>query len=243
MSDNPKEGGKGADQTQGLAEKYLLAKDNELSNEALVSALIFTVAAAGILAPSKLNISGTHTDLYGSLCVISLASCLSSILAATMVRRQLNDMGLAITALKRDPDQELAMITEIMRELRLVFFLSGVGMWSGAVSISLALAVNTAQVLGKTSTLVMGASFGLVFILLMAARWHLETMKKAWRTGNPGTVCCGLLSVGGDPAKGTSAGGALPVLEMMESGEKLGLNKASFTKLRTGPLLESSGPE
>merc|ERR1711879_475110 len=66
---------------------WLDAQDEEIKNCALVAALLFTVAAAAILQPHEANITGSHTDLYGSLCCLSLLANLGCVLFSTLITR------------------------------------------------------------------------------------------------------------------------------------------------------------
>lgn len=164
------------------AKAICTAKEEEINNSMLVSALIFTVAASGILQPHKLNISGIHTDLYGACCILSLTSCLGSVmlgtekirvkLPGTLIRRQMTSVRHQVIASKHEEAETMLMnfITEkgLFKTQSLIGTVSWL-MWTGAISITGALGVNTYQVLGHRSFFVMAISGGLIASLLCAA--------------------------------------------------------------------------
>ena len=125
-----------------IVANLLEAKDAELTNASLVSTLVFTVAAAGILAPSGLSIDGKHTDLYGSLCVISLLSCLSSVLSATILKKH---QRLPSGSGHGGREPGLLMHFVARSEVFRFFLLPITSMWIGATAITGALGVTTFQ--------------------------------------------------------------------------------------------------
>merc|ERR1719199_639220 len=115
---------------------WLEGQDEEIANAMLVSTLIFTVAAAAILQPHEANLQGEHTDLFGSLCVMSVMFNLFSVLTGTVTKRTLR-----YTTLHYTKNIDHAM--KFVQDGRVKFFLlwPTLGMWLGAVTMTLALMI------------------------------------------------------------------------------------------------------
>jgi len=148
-------------------EAFCEARDSEINTSMLVAALIYTIAAAGILDPAEANILGAHTDLYSGLCVLSLFACLG----AVMVGRLIKSQGILVDG------QQLADYLK-SDSVAWVFRLAHGFMWLGAIVITGAISVNVWQVLGVRSLITMIAMSAILFVLLGVSAYFLRTEVK-----------------------------------------------------------------
>lgn len=125
--------------------EWLDGQDEEINNAMLVSALMFTVAASAVLQPHEANIQGTHTDIYGSLCAVSVLSCLGSVLAGTVMKRNLRYVILHHAECTKEANHFIHMTTT-----RFLLAWPTIMMWVGAVSMTIALMINVQEVFGET---------------------------------------------------------------------------------------------
>merc|ERR1719443_1390809 len=96
--------------------------------------------------PDQANISGSHTDLYGSLAVVSLISCLGCVMFGTFLTSQTAKVGGAkdASALKH-----FGFLTE--RPVSASMDLVVASVWLSGTCVAGAVCVNTWQVLGPRS--------------------------------------------------------------------------------------------
>lgn len=148
--DFAKDRAKNLDQPERDKAKVILdileGQEEEIRNAMLVSTLVFTVAAAAILQPNKsIIVDSEHTDLYASLCCMSLVANLGSVLFGTAILRYIRNIKLYFL----DTMDETLHYVQAW-EATVLYHWPILLMWCGSITITAALAINVNTVFGET---------------------------------------------------------------------------------------------
>jgi hypothetical protein len=164
-------------------QEWLEAQDEEIGNAMLVSALIFTVSASAILQPHQATIESEHTDLYGFLLSLSVISNLGSVLFGTLMRRTLRYTNLHHA---KAPEGTVEFIQS--QFLAFCVGLPAILMWTGAITMSLGLALNVNVVFPNTidanslsrSCITMLACLAVILVGVAASWCSLDRLRQKY---------------------------------------------------------------